>query len=164
MDASDEVPLRGSTETTTKIEASQGKVESDDEGTKKFGFLVDLGRNRFRSPAGLVYGPGSEEGHRLKHIEKHLKDQEDRPGSHGVFDGDMAAVVRWIDDAYQRAEKKAKGTTKRLEDERTVIEANFEKPIGYVGGRDGKRKGHPPAKRLRLVVDDRKNVITAFPF
>lgn len=134
-----------------------------DEG-KKYGLLTEIGKNRFQSPAGLVYGPGSEEGHRLKHVERHLEDQPDRPGKHGVFDGDMQSALRKIDDAYQRSQRNEKGTTSRKEDGRTVIEASFDKPIGYIGGRDGKRSSNPPAKRLRLVVDERKNVITAFPF
>jgi hypothetical protein len=75
----------------------------------------------------------------------------------------MPDVIRWIDDAYQRANNKAKETSMREEDGRTVIEASFDKPIGYIGGRDGRRDNNPPAKRLRLVVDG-KNVITAFPF
>lgn len=137
-------------------------AESNNAG-KKFGVLQETGRNRYQSPAGLIYAPGSEEGHRLKHIEKHLSDQPNRPGKHGVFDGDMEAVVRWIDDAYQRSMRKAKGTSMRDEDGRIVIEASFDKPIGYIGGRDGNRMRQPPAKRLRLVVDG-KNVITAFPF
>ncbi len=144
--------------------SSTAKKPSEKAATdKKYGLLESIGRDRYQSPAGLVYGPGSEEGHRLKHVERHLEDQPNRPGKHGVFDGDMAAVIRWIDDAYQRAERGAKGVSKREEEGRTVIEASFDKPIGYIGGRDGKRAGNPSAKRLRLVVDERQ-VITAFPF
>ena len=142
---------------------AEKKATEKDSPDKKYGLLVDIGRDRYQSPAGLIYGPGSEEGHRLKHVQRHLEDQENRPGKHGVFDGDMAAVLRWIDDAYQRAGRGAKGVSKREEEGRTVIEATFEKPIGYIGGRDGKRAGNPAAKRLRLVVDERQ-VITAFPF
>jgi hypothetical protein len=126
-------------------------------------FLEEVSRDRFRSPAGLIYGPGSEEGHRLKHIQKHLKDQPNRDGKHGVFEADMAQVVRWIDDAYTRASRKAKGTSMRNENGRTVFEATFDQPIGYIGGSEGKRKKNPPSRRLRVVVDE-KNVITAFPF
>ncbi len=125
--------------------------------------LKDAGREVYVSPAGLRYTRGSEEGHRLKHIEKHLKDQPDRPGKHGVFDGDMAQVLRWIDDAYSRSKQGAKGVRKRDEDGRTVIEAPFAKPIGFIGGRDGKRTNNPEAKKLRLVVEEDR-VITAFPF
>ncbi len=133
------------------------------DGDFLYGLLKDVGREVYISPTGLRYTRGSEEGHRLKHIEKHLKDIPDRPGKHGVFDGDMAQVLRWIDDAYTRGKQGAKGVRKREEDGRTVYEAPFTKPIGYIGGRDGKRDNNPDAKRLRLVVDG-DQVITAFPF
>jgi hypothetical protein len=125
--------------------------------------LKDTGREVYVSPAGLRYTRGSEDGHRLKHLEKHLKDIPDRPGKHGVFDGDMAQALRWIDDAYTRGKQGAKGVRKRDEDGRTVYEVPFTKTIGFIGGRDGKRDNHPDAKRLRVVVDG-DQVITAFPF
>ena len=128
-----------------------------------YGLLKDTGREVYVSPAGLRYTRGSEEGHRLKHLEKHLKDIPDRPGKHGVFDGDLAQALRWIDDAYTRGQQGAKGVRKRDEDGRTVYEVPFTKAIGFIGGRDGKRDNHPEAKRLRLVVDG-DQVITAFPF
>ncbi|MFN3191626.1 MAG: hypothetical protein ACE361_14040 [Aureliella sp.] len=129
----------------------------------RYGLLKSLGNDVYLSPAGLRYTPGSEEGHRLKHIEKHLSDQPSRPNSHGVFDGDMPQVLRWIDEAYGRAERGAKGTTKRKDRGRVVMEVPFSRPIGFVGGQTGKRKGNPDAKRLRLVIDGDR-VITAFPF
>lgn len=131
--------------------------------SKKYGILEEIGTNRYRSPEGLIYAPGSQEGHRLAHIERHLTDQPDRPGSHGVFEGEMEAVLTWIDEAYRKSKTKAKGTTSEVDsDGRTVIDAKFDQAIGYVGGRDGQRKKNPPAKTLRLVLDER-NVITAFP-
>lgn len=139
---------------------ASGKAESS---ALLYGLLQDTGGKRYLSPAGLQYNPGSEEGHRLKHVERHLKDDPNRPGKHGVFDGDMAQVIRWIDDAYTRGKRGAKGVRKSEEDGRTVYEVPFDQPIGYIGGRDGNRANHPPAKRLRLVLDGVK-VITAFPF
>jgi hypothetical protein len=129
----------------------------------RYGVLKDLGGENYLSPAGLRYTRGSAEGHRLKHIERHLEDQPSRPSPHGVFYGDMSQVLRWIDDAFERAEKGAKGTKKKKDRGRVVMEASFGKPIGYVGGAVGKRKGNPEAKSLRLVVDGDR-VITAFPF
>jgi hypothetical protein len=126
-------------------------------------FLRTIGRDRYESPAGLIYGPGSEEGHRLKHLARHLDDIENRPGSHGVFEGTMDEFLVLIDDAYLRAKKKQKGTKQRDEEGMTVMEVSFEKKIGYIGGTEGKRKGNPPSKRLRLVLQDER-VITAFPF
>jgi hypothetical protein len=160
--------------TNTKVDSkpSTGRSDTTDLAAKlgvtgesdlSFGYLKEIGRERYQSPQGLIYTRGSDEGHRLKHIQRHLKDQSDRPGSHGVFDGDMPQVLRWIDETYRRASQGDRMAKKRQEDESTIYELTFDKPIGYIGGIEGKRRKNPPTKRLRLVVIDR-NVITAFPF
>jgi hypothetical protein len=125
-------------------------------------YLKEVGKNRFESPAGLIYKPGSEEGHRLKHIERHLKDMPDRPGSHGVFDGSMVEFLIAIDDTVTRAKRKLKGTTMKEDDGAMVYEASFDKPIGFLGGETGKRKRNPKVKKMKVVVRD-DAVITAFP-
>lgn len=141
---------------------SKAKANNGD-SSLLYGILRETGRDRYVSVEGLQYNPGSEEGHRLKHLERHLKDMPDRPGKHGVFDGEMKDALKWIDDAYARGKRGAKGVRKTQEDNRTIYEAPFTQPIGYIGGRDGRRDGNPPAKRLRLVVEGNK-FITAFPF
>ncbi len=75
----------------------------------------------------------------------------------------MQDALKCIDDAFARGKRGAKGVRKTQEENRTIYEVPFTQPIGYVGGRDGKRDGNPPAKRLRLVVEGNK-FITAFPF
>ena len=117
----------------------------------------------FVSPAGLRYQKGSEEGHRLSHLERHLKDQPTRPGKHGVFFGEMPQVLRWIDEAYERGMRGGQGVSQRREDGRITYEVAFDLPIGFIGGRDGKRDGNPDARRLRLIVDGNR-FITAFPY
>ncbi len=148
---------------TAQPQVSDQQVGAEPPSEKFHGILVEIGRNRFESPAGLVYGPGSEEGHRLKHIERHLEDQPKRPGSHGVFDGDMHAFLVAIDDAYSRAKSGGKGTKKIPDQGSTIYEASFAKPIGFLGGQEGGRKRQPPLKKLRVVVRG-NSVITAFPF
>lgn len=145
---------------TPSSRSSAGPKQSDED--YKFRILKTIGRDRYESPAGLIYAPGSEEGHRLAHIARHLEDQPDRPGSHGVFDGDMASFLIAIDDAYKRARGHAKGTKSRVEDGMTIIEAPFDQTIGYLGGSEGARKKNPKLRKMRLVVRDR-NLITAFP-
>jgi hypothetical protein len=126
-------------------------------------FLLPQPGDRFLSPEGLVYTPGSEEGHRLRHIEKHLQDEPGRPGRHGVFRGTLDEVLRRIDQAYRMGREKNPNVRIREEDGRKVYEATFEQSIGYIGGRDGKRAGNPATKRMRMVLDGQR-VITAFPF
>jgi hypothetical protein len=128
-----------------------------------FGYLKSLGRDRYESPEGLVYAPGSEEGHRLKHIERHIVDMPDRPGPHGVFEGSMDEFLMTIDQGYQKASSKSKGTKTRDEDGMTIMEITFDKKIGFVGGSEGRRKGNPSTKRLRIVLNGDR-LITAFPF
>ncbi len=147
---------------TSEARRSESLPVSED-SSLKFGILKETGNEVYVSPAGLRYTRGSEEGHRLKHIERHLKDDPKRPGKHGVFEGDMPQVLRWIDDAYTRGKQSAKDVRKYEDEGRTIYEATFAKPIGYVGGRDGGRAKNPEAKRLRLVLDGDR-VITAFPF
>lgn len=126
-------------------------------------FLTEVGPDHYRSPAGLFYTRGSEEGHRLKHLATHLEDQPTWPGPHGVFDGDLDQVLRWVDEAYQKAKNGDRSARTIDDDESTKYEVTFDEPIGYVGGSEGKRKGNPSTKRLRLIVIG-QNVITAFPF
>ena len=149
--------------TTTKSTSKSKQDSEEDDSAPLYGFLTEIGPKRYESPAGLVYGPGSEEGHRLKHIARHLEDQPDRPGSHGVFKGEMKSFLVSIDDAYLRAKKGAKGTTKTEDDGSLVYEVTFEKAIGFIGGEAGGRRKNPPTKKIRLVVRG-DNVITAFPF
>lgn len=126
-------------------------------------FLREVRSQEFVSPAGLRYTRGSEEGHRLYHLARHLEDQPDRPGKHGVFTADMRQVLLWLDEAYTRSKAKARGTSVRQEDNRTIIETSFDRHLGYIGGREGGRINNPKTKRLRLILDNDR-VITAFPF
>ncbi|QDT06976.1 hypothetical protein K227x_54000 [Rubripirellula lacrimiformis] len=125
------------------------------------GLLKEVSPNRYLSPAGLLYTPGSAEGHRLEHLRRHTKDDPGRPGSHGVFDGDMEGALVTIDRAYERA-KKNQRTTKKVDDGRTIYTVDMGGRIGFVGGRDGKRKRNPMARRVRIVLDGDR-VITAYP-
>jgi len=126
-----------------------------------YGILSDQGNDRFLSPAGLMYGPGSQEGHRLKHVERHTVDDPGRPGSHGVFDGGMAGALATIDKAYRRA-KTGSQVSKQEADGRIIFTVDMGSRVGYVGGSDGRRRKNPLARRVRLVLE-RNRVITAYP-
>jgi hypothetical protein len=149
----------GSSTNQTTPAASQEAVETVEDYLKE----NPPGSEDYLSPGGLRYTRGSEEGHRLKHVAKHLEDQPDRPGKHGVFEGDMLQVLRLLDEAFERSQRGDRGTRQTKQDRRTVHEVTFDQVIGYVGGQDGGRNRNPPAKRVRLVVEGNR-VITAFPF
>lgn len=149
---------------TDSLAAEPGVEQSVDSGRAglKYGLLREVGADRYLSPAGLLYTPGSAEGHRLKHLERHTKDQPGRPGKHGVFEGGMEATVRLLDDAYERIKAERSGITTEVDGDRTVHTVNMNKRIGYVGGREGNRRRKPMARRVRIVLEGQR-VITAYP-
>ncbi len=124
--------------------------------------LREAGRNVYESPAGLRYGPGSLEGHRLKHVRLHTKDEPNRPGSHGVFEGGMDEAIRVIDEAYRIAQQRGPPTRVRKDGNRTIYTIDMGRKIGFVGGQTGQRTGRPSVTHVRLVLEGNR-IITAFP-
>lgn len=138
------------------------ETQSPSDGDLKFGLLHEIGDERFQSPAGLLYLPmGGSERHRLVHIGKHLEDSPSRP-AHGVFDGDMPQVLRWLDEAYGLIKDGDKRAYQKESGNRDVYDVRFKNTVGYLGGRAGKRKNNPDAYKIRLVLEGNR-VITAFP-
>jgi len=159
-----EIATQERTPASTPPAQSQARVpegQSDSAPTLLYGLLSDQGGKRYLSPAGLLYVPGSQEGHRLRHVERHVTDDPTRPGSHGVFDGGMPGALAIIDQAYVKAQSGAQ-TTKREEDGRTIYTVDLGSRVGFVGGSEGRRRRNPMARRVRLVLD-KNRVITAYP-
>lgn len=149
----------------TKPDANASKTRHDevadaDDGLL-YGRLREISPDRFMSISGLLYTPGSAEGHRLEHLRRHTVDQPGRAGSHGVFDGDMDGAIETIDLAYERA-KKGQRTTQTTDQGRTIYTIDMGQRIGFIGGRNGKQKRNPMARRVRLIVEGNR-VITAYP-
>lgn len=154
-------PREASSRESNVLESRDPRGSRDSSGGRLYGMLADQGNERYLSPAGLLYTRGSQEGHRLKHLERHIEDDPSRPGSHGVFDGGMEGALAAIDLAYTRAKSGVK-TTVEEEDGRTIYTVDLGKRIGYIGGSEGRRRKNPMARRLRLVIDQNR-VITAYP-
>jgi hypothetical protein len=140
-----------------RLEVGQASPE------RRLGQLTDLGDRVLRSTAGLLYTPGSQEGHRLRHVLRHDEDQPSRPGLHGVFDGDAEELLVVLDEAYLLVKAGGPQVKSRREGQRMVHEVDLRRRIGFVGGQQGRRQGNPPATHVRLVLEDDR-VITAFPF
>ena len=133
----------------------------------ELGDLKEVGRDRFESAAGILYTPGSAEGHRLDHLMRHTKDDPSRP-VHGVFDGGRDGALKTIDRAYLLVlQAKLKGgKTKyreRKEGDRTVLVVEMGRRIGFVGGQKGKRLRKPAVTKVQIVLEDGNRLITAYP-
>lgn len=125
------------------------------------GELEKVSQDLYRSPAGLLYGPGSRDNHRLTHVLKHAKDDLSKP-IHGVFDGTQNEIIALIDQAYLRVKKRDASVSESRSGNRIALTIDFGRRIGYVGGQTGKRKKNPVAEALVLVLDGER-VITAYP-
>jgi len=124
--------------------------------------LTEIRPDVFRSPAGLVYTPGSRHGHRLAHVMAHAHDEPERPGPHGVFESkDQTQVVRLVDEAYQLTQQ-GRGDPTGTDSERQVWTVDMRRDIGFVGGQVGRQRGHPRCHELRIVLEGTR-VVTAFP-
>ncbi|MDG2381459.1 MAG: hypothetical protein P8N76_07285 [Pirellulaceae bacterium] len=163
IERQDELPERD--EPTAAVDDQEIKTaprQSSTDVSTVVGQLKEIQPNVFESPAGLIYTPGSQQGHRLKHVLAHAQDQPNRPGQHGVFrDSSQDSIVGLIDEAYREAQK---GNADRsgTDSERQVWTVHMGREIGFVGGQVGRQRGHPKCRYLRIVLDG-KRVITAYP-
>ena len=140
--------------------ASSDKSQAKD--TPALGELREIRDYVFESTAGLLYVKGSADGHRLKHVMKHARDDLSKP-KHGVFEGDRDQILAVIDEAFEKTKKSSKDVRKSEQGERTVYIVNLGRKIGYVGGSSGERSGNPDCRYVQLVLEDENVVITAYP-
>lgn len=146
--------------TDSTSNTSSDKSQTKD--TPALGELREIRNNVFESTAGLRYVPGSADGHRLRHVMQHAKDDLSKP-KHGVFEGDRNQILAVIDEAYEKTKTGGKDVRKSEEGARTVYIVNLGRKIGYVGGSSGERSGNPDCRYVQLVLEDENVVITAYP-
>ena len=124
--------------------------------------LQRLAGDRYRTPAGLIFGPSRGE-HRLEHVMRHARDDPGRSGPHGVFDlQTQDEIAGLIDEAYAIAQNEPRRAVIRRDDERTIYTVQMNRRVGYVGGSAGRAANHPPCRRMTLVLEG-LDVITAYP-
>ncbi|MCA9037274.1 MAG: hypothetical protein KDA91_19195 [Planctomycetaceae bacterium] len=137
---------------------------ADKSGDIQLGQFTEIRNNTFRSSAGLIYPPGSADGHRLRHVMKHAKDDTSKP-VHGVFDGDgdRDVVFALIDKAWVKAKKGGRDVRKERQNDRLVYTVRMDNRVGYVGGREGQRQKNPECRFIRIVIEDESTVVSAYP-
>ena len=150
-------PELSSPEKNNPPPAGEEKEKSSD-----LGKLKEIEDNVFESTAGLLYVPGGAEGHRLKHVMQHAKDNPSKP-VHGVFDGDRDEILAVIDEAFMKAKKGGSDVRSEKQNGRRVYTVNLRRKIGQVGGSEGERQGHPDCRFVRIVLENENEVISAYP-
>jgi len=127
-------------------------------------FLVPAGGKNLKSPAGLIYGTGSREGHRTKHVLHHAQDDPNRRGTHGVFEANGDDVFRLIDEAYELVKSKSRQVRSEKSRGNMAHVIDMKRKIGYKGGQSGNSKGRPPLYKVKLILQNGNQVITAYPY
>lgn len=126
------------------------------------GHLVRQGGDSWTTRGGLVIRGRDPRGmSRLDHIMRHTADDPRRP-RHGVFTVSRKEVIELMDAVWRKA-----GSGRlhpRVRGRNAAYTDNTGRDIGYLGGREGTRKGQPRLRSVRLVVRrDTAEVITFFP-
>lgn len=144
------------------IELDKGGGGAGAPAAKKFE-LIEIGGNIWVSPAGLRYAGRDAQGlTRKAHVLRHAKDQPERAGSHGVFDADGDEVFQVVDEAWGRIQQKR--LRPQVEGDSLTYVVPMGRRIGYLGGKTGARRKHPPLSSVFIVIrQGTKDVVTAFP-
>jgi len=136
--------------------STSGVIESDSEWQ-----LEKIGPDTWRSPAGLIWGPGPGQ-HRIDHVMLHTRD-DPAETVHGVFDATSRNdVLKLLDEAYSMVSENPDWVFTEQDGERTGLTITLPRQIGYVGGEKGQRQNHPRTARLKLILEGNR-VITAYP-
>lgn len=142
------------------------KNQSSQTKNQKTAFkLKDLGRDKFQSPAGLEYRRSSHGEHRIDHVMRHAKDSPGRH-VHGYFkENGRDEILALIDEAYELVKSKSKRVKKDKVEKhyRAAYTIDMKREIGFKGGKSGKRDGNPALRKLKLIVDNGNQVISAYP-
>lgn len=146
---------------STGKKVGSGNASSRGPPAAKPGDLVEISPDVFKSTNGLIYGPGSKEGHRLKHVMQHASDNPNKP-IHGVFDGDQEEILKLIDLAYAKVKQNSRDVSNSPSGNRNAYTVDMKKRVGFVGGKTGKKRNHPPCYKISLVLEGDR-VVTAYP-
>ena len=129
---------------------------------EKSGHITPLGKNSWKTRGGLfLKGKDPDGKNRLEHIMRHSTDSPSRP-KHGVFSLTKAEIIDLLDETWSQTAGNPKRGPER--GGKTVFTYDTGRDIGYLGGREGLNKKYPKLKSVRLVINNKKEVITFFPY
>jgi len=124
---------------------------SDVKGTVKtpLGKLKSIGNGEWQSTEGLIYGQGSKQGNRVKHVLEHAVPDPSKP-LHSVFNVGKNDVLPLVDEAWSMKN----GVTPVLQGNGNAV---YNIPMGKIIGTNGEGT-------MRIVVEGgTSKIVTAFP-
>ena len=129
---------------------------------ERTGLLIAAGKDQWKTRGGLLIAGRDPDGRtRLEHIMRHASDNPRRP-KHGVFSLAKTGVIELLDEAWIKI--KSGRVTGKERGGKIAYTVRMDRPVGYLGGREGRERGHPKLNSVRLVIQkDTNTVITFFP-
>ncbi len=130
---------------------------------EKSGHLIPTGKDGWKTRGGLAIRGRDPKGiTRLEHIMRHTADIPKRK-THGVFTLSKEKIMELLDETWQKIRSGELRGQER--GGRVAYTYKTGKEIGYLGGRQGKERGHPKIYSVRIVlVKSTPEVITFFPY
>lgn len=143
---------------------SQGTRFGSDEirNLEKQGLIVRERPDTWKTREGLIIsGYDRDRKTRLEHIMMHMSDVKGK-NRHGVFTVGSDKVIILMDRVWSEARiGRLKPSTTGA---RYVYVYDTGGKTGYLGGRGGARKGYPPLRKVRLVLEGKTpRVVTFYP-
>ena len=152
--------LPGSSGNSSSVSTSNsGSQNLKDAGKAARDWLNDIGGNKYKSPAGLIYTGGRE--HRVDHVLRHCVDDPSKP-THGVFVGDAVTVLKMVDEAYEMVKANSRKVDSDRQGDKMTHTCEMGRVVGHTGGRKAERSGRKELRSVKLVLADDR-VITAYP-
>lgn len=129
---------------------------------EKQGLITRERPDTWKTGGGLIISGYDRDGlTRLEHILKHMSDVKGK-SKHGVFTVGSDKVIILMDTVWSEARS---GKLKpEHSGSRSVYIYDAGNRTGYLGGRDGARKGYPVLRKVRLVLEGKTpRVVTFYP-
>ena len=129
---------------------------------EKSGHLVPV-EDGWRTKGGLIIKGRDPRGiTRLEHIMRHASDIPKRK-KHGVFTISKEKIIELMDEMWQKIQAGELHGKER--GGRVAYTYHAKRELGYLGGKEGRQKGHPKIESARIVVSKSTHeVITFFPY
>ncbi len=80
-----------------------------------------------------------------------------------MFDAGRKGALGIVDEAWEIAQAGGSRVVVEQQGVRTVYTVDMGRRVGFVGGQVGAAAGNPAASHVRLVIENMRDVITAFP-
>jgi hypothetical protein len=113
----------------------------------------------------LRYGPDtgpSPHANRVQHVQHHALDDLTR-NRHEVFNTQHQDVLEIVDEAWLSAQRGGSHVQVTTQVNRMIYDVDMGRPIGYAGGQEGATLGNPVLSRVRIIVQNGNEVVTAYP-